>query len=148
MTRTDEDVIVVFAEPARDILKDNPKLLAVPDKSALPPEELLEHFSVTAEKRGPYAALIEPLTRGDKDAILDKLVENGVALKLKELVTYFNKSGFNVDSIDLNVAGKLGINFYVVSAEANTGITITITPKNSQMLKKAPVLGAGASESE
>jgi hypothetical protein len=126
MDQPEKEVKVVFAESALHTLTkmNEPDLLS---------KEQQQRYSEVAEKHGPVMALSVlslELPSVDKiDEIGKKLIEHEVALTLKEFAGYFTNSGFTVDSMALNVAGKLGTDILLLSAEASAGFTITVTPK-------------------
>ncbi len=111
-----EDVTVVFAEPAVLFLKDNQELLPQEYRSMI---GVSDHFRI----------LWHILHGEQKKNVLDELTKNGAALKLKQLIEYFGE--FYVDSIALNVAATVGANIYVLSTQGTAGFTITINPQKS-----------------
>ncbi len=111
-----EDVTVVFAEPAVLFLKDNQELLPQQYRSMLGASDY-------------FRTLWHILHGENKQNILDELMKNGAALKLKQLIEYFGE--FYVESIALNVAATVGSNIYVLSAQGTAGVTITVNPQKS-----------------
>ena len=111
-----EDVTVVFAEPAVLFLKDNQELLPQEYRSMVGDSD---HFRI-----------LWHILRGEqKKTVLDELIKNGAALKLKQLIEYFGE--FYVESIALNVAATVGSNICVLSAQGTAGVTITVNPQKS-----------------
>ena len=112
----DEDVTIVFAEPAVLFLKDNPELLPLQYRSMLGASD--------------YFRTLWHILHGEhKRDVLDELTKNGAAMKLKQLIEYFGE--FYVESIALNVAATVGSNIYMLSAQGTAGITITVNPQKS-----------------
>ncbi len=111
-----EDVTIVFAEPAVLFLKDNQELLPQEYRSMI---GVSDHFRI----------LWHILHGEQKKNVLDQLMKNGAALKLKQLIEYFGE--FYVESIALNVAATVGSNIYVLTAQGTAGVTITVNPQKS-----------------
>ncbi len=111
-----EDVTVVFAEPAVLFLKDNQELLPQEYRSMI---GVSDHFRI----------LWHILHGEQKQNVLEELIKNGAALKLKQLIEYFGE--FHIESIALNVAATVGGNIYVLSTQGMAGFTITINPQKS-----------------
>ncbi len=116
MMEPNEDVTIVFAEPAVLFLKDNQELL---------PQEYRSMVGVSDH----FRTLWHILHGEQKQKILDELTKNGAALKLKQLIEQFGE--FYVESIALNVASTVGSNIYVLSTQGTAGFTIVINPQKS-----------------
>ncbi len=109
-----EDVTIVFAEPAVLFLKDNQELL---------PQEYRSMVGVSDH----FRTLWHILHGEQKQNVLDELTKNGAALKLRQLIEQFGE--FYVESIALNVAATVGSNIYVLSTQGTAGVTITVNPQ-------------------
>ncbi|MGZ4922280.1 MAG: hypothetical protein ACXV3U_08865 [Halobacteriota archaeon] len=112
-----EDVTIVFAEPAVLFLKDNQELL---------PQEYRTMIGVSDHFR-----ILWHILHGEhKHDVLEELIKNGAAIKLKQLIAYFGE--FYVESMALNIAATVGSNIYVLSAQGTAGVTITINPQSGK----------------
>ncbi len=109
-----EDVTIVFAEPAVLFLKDNQELL---------PQEYRSMVGVSDH----FRTLWHILHGEQKQNVLEELTKNGAALKLRQLIERFGE--FYVESITLNVAATVGSNIYVLSTQGIAGVIITVNPQ-------------------
>ncbi len=112
--QSQQEVTIIFAEPAMPILMDMRQLLGM-------------DYTTMVGVRGALGALLDSLRGERKDEILDELVKNGAAVKLREFIDRF--SAFGVESIHLNVAAMIEDHIYVLTAQASAGAKVKIKPK-------------------
>ncbi len=113
--QSNEDITIVFAEPALPVLMDFEQLLG-------------EDYATMVGVRGALGALLDSLRGTEKNAILDELIKKGVAVKLHEFVDRL--SAFGVEAIHLNVAAMVGDNVYVLTTQASAGAKVKIKPRS------------------
>ncbi len=110
-----EDVTIVFAEPALPVLMDFEQLLG-------------KDYATMVGVRGALGALLDSLRGTEKNVILDELVKKGVAVKLDEFIDRFR--AFGVEAIHLNVAAMVGDDVYVLTTQASAGAKVKLKPKS------------------
>ncbi len=112
--QSQQEVIIVFAEPAMPILMDMRHMFGM-------------DYTTMVGVRGALGALLDSLRGDHKNEILDELVKNGAAMKLREFIDRFSE--FGVESIHLNVAAIVHDYVYVLTAQASAGAKVKIKPK-------------------
>ncbi len=117
LMQSEEDITVIFAEPALPVLMDMHRLLDT-------------DYSTMVGVRGALGALLDSLRGDKKNDILNELIKNGVAVKLREFIARFSE--FDVESIHLNVAAVVEDYIYVLTAQATAGAKVKIKPKSQR----------------